>query len=99
MPYIITTARPTNLRIVTGAATEDTRVRRLTARAVTTHDQARAEAWKQTYLVCVDMGYDQSWLTTARGLGENGGSVGPLPDGTVIEVCVIPDLRAGQRSI
>jgi hypothetical protein len=85
MPYIITTIRPQRRNPDDLAAGyEDVRSRR----AVATLDEARERArtivqgqdWERH---TITLG---SWCASVRNLGESGGTIGPLPDGTVIEV-------------
>ena len=80
MPYIITTRRRTS--------TPEGFDPPLTRRAVATLEEARGYAAEQ---VRGALGVRKSWSirkpeALALGLPEHGGTIGPLPDGTTIEV-------------
>lgn len=93
MPYIVTTTKPTDPvfvgQIHMGTHTRDeweaTHVSRL---AVATLEEAQQEAWGvvsgRPWLN--DVSTYQAAADVAHSLAESGGTVGPLPDGTLIEV-------------
>lgn len=75
MPYTITTTEPGHycMHCGPGACTTDAHSR-VSRRAVATLDEARVAVSEAT-------GFDPGWPRL-----ESGGTIGPLPDGTVIEV-------------
>jgi len=86
MPYIITTRRPYPYKAanaVPSDATIDTRTAVATLKEMRQHarnaveDCAQAPGWTPKYVAARNI---------ARDLPAEGGSIGPLPDGTVIEV-------------
>jgi hypothetical protein len=87
MPYIITTMRPANeAERREGYALAQTSKY---GRAVATLKEARQDARN----IIEDHAQQPGWTAeyieareTARALPESGGTIGPLPDGTVIEV-------------
>jgi len=93
MPYIVTTKAPTEPDAYGRFkdAQADGRIGPLSRRAVATLDQARAYASEQV----VQRSYRaddfnaRAWgdlEQSAIDIAEHGGTIGPLPDGTVIEV-------------
>jgi hypothetical protein len=72
MPYIVTAKRP--------CATEYGAQFSLSRRAVATLEEAQETAWD---VACNHLGGDPAPFVA---LPESGGTVGPLPNGTVIEV-------------
>jgi hypothetical protein len=82
VPYIITTKRPNEMPSRVGFA-DDMRIVGKPV-AVTTLDEAR-EAVVATVMGALRNDPPDDYLIAQR-IGESGGTVGPLPDGTVIEV-------------
>jgi hypothetical protein len=79
MPYIVITERPSQ----PDAGNSAQRNRSVSRRAVATLEEARREAGR----ACLgSTSLDLRNVEQARTLPESGGTVGPLPDGTVIEV-------------
>jgi len=73
MPYVITTRRESGRMTDNGWKYDDTRV------AVATLEDARLR-------IAEDHANYMPRLQTATRLSESGGTIGPLPDGTIIEV-------------
>lgn len=98
MPYIITTRRSYEQRPGTNDLGQT--VEQTTRRAVATLDEAREAARLAVH--AAHAAYGQSWNNRWEGwavtewyIGHDaGGTVGPLPDGTVIDVA-----RVGWRSL
>lgn len=85
MPYIITTTH----------GERDMRWPRVTRRAVATLDEAREVAWQAAR----EHGADADTRRAHGGLKQaTGGTIGPLPDGTVIEVTAVGWWRLGEQS-
>ena len=80
MPYIITT----HTVAVASLTPSRNRSGGTASRAVTTLDEARATAIEVVDRLPGD-GYNE-WHAEADNLPDAGGTIGPLPDGTVIEV-------------
>jgi hypothetical protein len=81
MPYIIETHTPTGRRVQEGT------VCAVTARtAVATLDEARTVAYRAVNDRTEFVGSRCGFFAAADVIPESGGTVGPLPDGTVIEV-------------
>jgi hypothetical protein len=81
MPFIITTAMRAN-RYGANGLVEANVPHETTRIAVATLDEARATVWAQVF----DSRSQTIDGSEVDSLPESGGSVGPLPDGTVIEV-------------
>jgi hypothetical protein len=95
MPYVVTTKRPTP--IVAGGHGWDSDEYGLvdnenpivSRHAVATLEEARDKGWAEARRhLHVDQGASEwvRWGDAFRDLPESGGTVGPLPDGTVIKV-------------
>jgi hypothetical protein len=78
MPYIITTTAP-SARSIDGQRDVGYLV---TRRAVATLEETRAAVWTQVF----DSGSRRIDGSEVDALPESGGTIGPLPNGTVIEV-------------
>jgi len=78
MPYVITTGTPWGRNL--GARDKYAVTSRI---AVATLDEARHAAWMATDLADTDQG---RFRTAIAHFPADGGTIGPLPDGTVIEV-------------
>lgn len=84
MPYIITTQKPTHYGPI---PTTDGGVK--SRRAVATLDEARTSVAKWMHYDGPPIYDRDEWVRlddAARSLPKAGGTIGPLPDGTVIEV-------------
>jgi hypothetical protein len=84
VPYVITVKRPC-------PGCDDGETHERSRRAVAGLEEAREAARDSVY---VHIGTSDRWLSfmrTVDDLGESGGTVGPLPDGTVIEVAPRPN--------
>jgi len=89
MPYTITTTTPVRPR-----PANDWRTRAKVSRhAVTTLEKAQLAAWGivQGRTWDSDVSAYQAASDKARTLPKDGGTIGPLPDGTVIEVVLTTD--------
>jgi hypothetical protein len=82
MPYAITTKRPRREGIPVSAADFVIASRR----AVATLEEAREECDKIVRLRAKDPDEFERLIWASMALPESGGTVGPLPDGAVIEV-------------
>lgn len=85
MPYIITTTTALNPGLPVGDPKRGSR--KSSRLAVATLDEVAPYAERYIFGPPVDVGVEESKaLDAINNLGESGGTVGPLPDGTVIEV-------------
>jgi hypothetical protein len=100
-PFIVTVRRPTVE--VEGGAWAGAGVSSVSRRAVATLEEATAAAERAVRNWRDKVGTREAWdcayapLSTAANLSEAGGAVGPLPDGTVIEVERLSPLMLGSR--
>lgn len=96
MPYVITTKQRSE-SYATGHSYVPNAIETVVSRrAVATLDEAREQ-----YLYNAVAGFHgQPWLDRVDDIPESGGSIGPLPDGTVIEVEPVTwrELRAALRT-
>ena len=82
MPYIITTVTPSGWRSpdVFDGVTRTARI------AVATLNEAREAAWSECERLAADAPASQATLAQCEDVPESGGTIGPLPDDTVIAV-------------
>ena len=93
MPYIVTTLTPNHDDIVAGCSMVSTLETRT---AVATRDEAREAVEGEVSIVGVHI--DRAAMDAARNMPESGGTIGPLPDGTVIEVKQVELIEIAQQA-
>lgn len=99
MPYVITTTTPGYYCMHCGPGACTTDSHSLVSRvAVATLEDARKHCLEETVRTHA-WGYgSQPFISASRALPESGGTIGPLPDGTIIEVRRVDNFALGMEA-